>query len=70
MQSGNKRRRVSLIARFWGGEEDWTRLKRLFLLVIEYKALIVVALVCMVIYNLLNALPAWSAEFKAISKSL
>jgi len=59
LQSGNKRRRVSLIARFWGGEEDWTRLKRLFLLVIEYKALIVVALVCMVIYNLLNALPAW-----------
>ena len=59
MQPRHKRARVSLIARFWGGEEDWTRLKQLFLLVLEYKALIVVALVCMVIYNVLNALPAW-----------
>ena len=48
-----------LLAKFWGGEEDWTRLKRLLALIWIYKGLILVALVCMVIYNLLNALPAW-----------
>jgi ATP-binding cassette, subfamily B, bacterial MsbA len=51
--------RVSLLAWFWGGQADWDRLKRLFWLILEHRGLIVVALVCMVIYNVLNALPAW-----------
>jgi len=43
----------------FGGIADWGRLRRLAGLLVEYKALIAVALVCMVGFNVFNALPAW-----------
>lgn len=44
---------------FWGGSDEWDKLKRLFSLVFEFKGLLITALVCMVGFNLFNALPAW-----------
>jgi subfamily B ATP-binding cassette protein MsbA len=49
----------AMMARFWGGVEDWHQIQRLFGMLLRYKGLIGVALVCMVGYNLFNALPAW-----------
>ena len=42
-----------------GGEKDWDTLKRLFGLMAAYKWLIITALVCMIGFNIFNALPAW-----------
>ena len=50
------------LARYMGGEKDWGHLTRLFKLILEYKTLVLVALLAMVGFNLFNALPAWYAK--------
>jgi len=47
---------------FWGGAEEWNKLKRLVGLILQYKGLLVVALLCLVGFNLFTALPAWYAK--------
>lgn len=49
----------AVLSRFWGGQDEFGKLKRLFSMIMEYKALIFTALACMIAFNLLNALPAW-----------
>jgi ATP-binding cassette, subfamily B, bacterial MsbA len=47
------------LTRVLGDQEDWGTIRRLVRLILRYKSTIFVALLCMVGYNLFNALPAW-----------
>lgn len=53
---------ATFFQRFWGGAEDWNNLKRLVGLILQYKGLLATALLCLVGFNLFNALPAWYAK--------
>ncbi|MDH4247124.1 MAG: ABC transporter ATP-binding protein/permease [Deltaproteobacteria bacterium] len=53
---------ISLIVRFFSGQGDPKGFRRLFLLIFEHKVALFFAIVFMLLYNLLNALPAWYAK--------
>ncbi|MBI3992802.1 MAG: ABC transporter ATP-binding protein, partial [Candidatus Lambdaproteobacteria bacterium] len=47
---------------FWGGKERYSELRRLVTLLVNYRTHLILAVLCMVGYNLFTAAPAWYAK--------